>query len=286
IVKVTPSSKAVGDLALLMVQHDLADEQALLEKADQLTFPDSVIDYFSGMMGQPEGGFPKELQAKVLKGKEPITVRPGQLLPPVDWEALARELAEATGEEAGGGSREPTRELITYALYPSVYKEFLEHRRAYSDTSLLDTPVFFYGLNVGEQTAVEIEPGKTLIIKLAAIGEVQPDGTRSLWFELNGQHREVTVRDEGAESKVVQRPKAVKNDPAHIGAPMPGRILKVDAQVGQTVKRNEVLAVIEAMKMEIAVVANGPARVREILVEPGTTVEAGDLLFVVEPLGG
>ena len=332
IVKVTPSSKAVGDLALLMVQHNLADEQALLAKADELTFPDSVIDYFSGMMGQPEGGFPKELQAKVLKGREPITVRPGQLLPPVDWRALARELAEVSGDDvriggttmlrpagnpaaesaavvtvatstaaacavaadtganrvtpeaSGGEAVQPTRELITYALYPKVYKEFLEHRRAYSDTSVLDTPVFLYGLNVGEQTAVEIEPGKTLIVKLVAVGQVQPDGTRSVWFELNGQHREVTVRDEAAESRVISRPKANKNNPAHIGAPMPGRLLKVDTRLGQTVQRNEVLAVIEAMKMEIAVVANGPARIREVLVEPGVAVEAGDLLFVVDPL--
>jgi Pyruvate carboxylase len=133
---------------------------------------------------------------------------------------------------------------------------------------------------------VEIEPGKTLIIKLLGIGEARPDGTRSVWFELNGQHREVTVRDEAVESRVVTRPKAEKNNPAHIGAPMPGRMLKIDARAGQTVKRNETLGVIEAMKMEIAVMAGGPARIREVLVEPGTSVEAGDLLFVIEPLEG
>src|SRR5690606_32536378 len=125
-----------------------------------------------------------------------------------------------------------------------------------------------------------------LIIKLVGIGQVQPDGTRSVWFELNGQHREVTVRDEAAETRVVARPKAVKGDPRHVGAPMPGRILKIDVDVGQAVKRNESLGVIEAMKMEIALVANGPGRVREVLVEPGATVEAGDLLFVVEPTDG
>lgn len=310
IVKVTPSSKAVGDLALLMVQYGVGTEAELLAKADELTFPDSVVDYFSGMMGQPEGGFPKELQAKVLKGRKPVTVRPGLLLPPADWAELARELAEAVGEDGGAGpaaggepgsaaksrvpaggsageeEAPPARELISYALYPQVYKEFVEHRRAYSDTWLLDTPVFFYGLRPGQQTAVEIEPGKTLIIKLLGIGEARPDGTRSVWFELNGQHREVTVRDEAVESRVVTRPKAEKNNPAHIGAPMPGRMLKIDARAGQTVKRNETLGVIEAMKMEIAVMAGGPARIREVLVEPGTSVEAGDLLFVIEPLEG
>src|SRR5690606_3895670 len=203
----------------------------------------------------------------------------GELLPPVDWSELARELAdykgddpapgttgEATAEGTGDGGADseagPGREFISFALYPTVYKEFLAHQRTYSDTWLLDTPVFFYGLNPGEQTSVEIEPGKTLIIKLVGIGQVQPDGTGSVWFELNGQHREVTVRDEAAETLVVARPKAVKGDPRHVGAPMPGRILKIDVDVGQAVKRNESLGVIEAMKMEIALVANGPGRVR------------------------
>lgn len=321
IVKVTPSSKAVGDLALLMVQNDITDGAGLLARADELTFPDSVIDYFSGMMGQPEGGFPSELQAKVLKGQEPITVRPGELLPAVDWAELARELAELDGgaateaaaadgaasseesaktetDEAGteaDGSHEamiqpeteaqPNRHLITYALYPHVYRQYREHQRLYSDTSVLETPVFFYGLNVGEETSVDIERGKTLIVKLVGIGDVRADGTRNVWFELNGQSREVTVRDESSESDVVTRPRAVKGDPTHVGAPMPGRVLRVNATINQSVQRNEVLAVIEAMKMEVAVVASGPARVQQILIEEGATVDIGELVFVVEPIG-
>lgn len=301
IVKVTPSSKAVGDLALLMVQHDIHDETQLLARADDLTFPDSVIDYFSGMMGQPEGGFPPELQAKVLKGKEPITVRPGELLPPVDWSLLALELVgeESLVAAADEAAREltpndfdadleldvPSRELIAYALYPKVYKELQEHRRLYSDTSTLETPVFFYGLNVGEETAIEIERGKTLIVKLVGIGEVQPDGTRNIWFELNGQPREVQVRDESAKSKVEAKRKAVKGDATHVGASMPGRVVKVQVAPGDAVEQNGSLAIIEAMKMEVAVIAPEAATVREVLIQEGTTVDVGDLLFVIEPVG-
>src|SRR5690625_2120732 len=198
IVKVTPTSKAVGDLALLMVQHGIRGEADLLARADELTFPDSVIDYFSGMMGQPEGGFPKELQEKALKGRTALTVRPGETLAPVEWRTLAEQLR---GDEPGPSvPDEPDRGRISYALYPKVYKEYLEHAERYGDTSALDTPVFFYGLNVGETTSVDIERGKTLIVKLVGVGDVQADGTRNVWFELNGQSREVQVRDEAAES--------------------------------------------------------------------------------------
>lgn len=288
IVKVTPSSKAVGDLALLMVQHDIEGEEDLLARADELTFPDAVVDYFSGMMGQPEGGFPEELQRKVLRGRRPLAVRPGETLPPVDWRQLARELAPESDDEEGGEGAKPTpseigpnRELISYGLYPQVYKDFLEHRERYGDTSALDTPVFFYGLQAGETTAVDIEPGKTLIVKLVTVGDVEADGTRNLWFELNGQSREVAVRDEAAEDLVVRRPRAVVGDRTHVAAPMPGKILHVHVAPGDEAGRDDPLAVIEAMKMEVAVAPPSPGRVARVLVEPGDAVEAGDLLFVM-----
>lgn len=284
IVKVTPSSKAVGDLALLMVQNDIEDEAELLARADDMTFPDAVIDYFSGMMGQPEGGFPEELQAKVLKDRKALSIRPGETLAPVDWAALRQEL---DGPDAVTAAPvDPDRSLISYALYPKVFTEYREHRELYADTSSLATPVFFYGLDVGETTSVEIERGKTLIVKLVAIGDVQADGTRSMWFELNGQTREVRVRDMSVTSSVAERPRATPGDPTHVGAPMPGTVLTVHGVVGAVVGRNEPLAVIEAMKMEVAVAPSAPGRVAQVLVGAGETVDAGDLLFVIEPGNG
>src|SRR5690606_38353925 len=184
IVKVTPSSKAVGDLALFMVQNDLTEE-TLLERADELDFPDSVVAFFQGMMGQPMGGFPKELQRKVLKGREAITCRPGALLDPVDFDAVRASLEE----ESGPGISH--RDVLSAVLYPQVFKSFMEHRAAFSDTSVIDTPTFFYGLTLGEETRIEMEPGKTLVVKLTAVGELLEDGTRTVYFELNGQPREV-----------------------------------------------------------------------------------------------
>jgi len=276
IVKVTPSSKAVGDLALFMVQNDL-DPETLLARAEELTFPDSVVAFFSGMMGQPMGGFPKELQKKVLKGREPITCRPGELLEPVDLDQVQKEL------EAEFGMEFKRRDAISAVLYPAVFRTFVQHRIEYSDTSVMDTPTFCYGLRLGEETRIEMEPGKTLVVKLTAVGELLEDGTRTVHFELNGQPREVRVADESAKVKQVQRPKAERRNPRHIGASMPGVILEVLVAPGEPVAKGQPLIVAEAMKVEQTVQAPRAGTVTEVLVKVGDTVQPGDLLVVIEP---
>lgn len=276
VVKVTPSSKAVGDLALFMVQNDLTEE-SVVSKGRSLTFPDSVIDFFSGLMGQPAGGFPKPMQEVVLKGKEAITVRPGELLEAVDWDETAKTLEQRVGRPVS------RRECVTYALYPKVFLDFIDHQRQYSDVSVIDTPTFFYGLEPGDETEVEIEEGKRLIVKLTAIGELLDDGTRAVHFELNGQPREVRVRDESAAVKVQAREKADPDDPTHVGASMPGVILKMFVESGDRVEKGESLLVAEAMKMETSVQAPQSGVVERLAVKEGDRVDGGDLLLVIAP---
>lgn len=273
IVKVTPSSKVVGDLALFMVKNNLT-EQDIYERGETLTFPDSVVGFFEGMLGQPPGGFPEKLQKLVLKGREPITCRPGELLEPVDFESNRDYLEKKLGRKI------LDRDLASHALYPTVFEEFCLHRDRYSDTSVIDTPTFFYGLRLGEETAVEIERGKMLIVKLTAIGELLPDGSRVIYFELNGQPREVRVPDESATATVRVRPKAEPGNPAHLGAPMPGKVLKVSVRPGARVKKGQQLLVTEAMKMETTIQAPDDGIVEKIVVTEGEMVEAGDLLVI------
>ena len=276
VVKVTPSSKAVGDLALFMVQNDL-NEENILTKGEHLTFPDSVIDFFAGMMGQPVGGFPEELQKVVLKDRNPITCRPGELLEPVDWDAVRAEVSKLLGREA------TQREALSYVLYPKAFKDYVAHVREYTDTSVIDTPTFFYGMNPGDETQVEIEPGKTLVIRLNAIGRLQEDGTRTLHFELNGQPRQIRVIDESCAVEIETREKADENNPSHIGASMPGTVLDILVKPGQTVAKGQALLVVEAMKMETTVHAPMKGKVERIAVEAGDVVAAGDLLLVIAP---
>lgn len=275
LIKVTPSSKAVGDFALFMVQNDLTPE-TLLQRAPELDFPQSVVEMLRGMLGQPPYGFPPDLQRAVLKGREPIRERPGALLPPVELGAQAAKLAQYMG-------RQPTeRETIAFVLYPDVFLAFHKHREEYGDTACLDTPTFFYGLRLGETAAVEIEPGKTLIIKLTAVGEALPDGTRMVWFELNGTPREVRVRDSRITPATASRPKAERGDWRQIGAAMPGKVVKVLTAVGDSVKKGEQLLLLEAMKMETVVTAPRDGKVAQVLVRPGDPVAGGDLLLRLE----
>ncbi|AMX84161.1 pyruvate carboxylase [Geobacillus subterraneus] len=272
IVKVTPSSKVVGDMALYMVQNNLT-EQDIFERGETLNFPDSVVELFEGYLGQPHGGFPKELQRIILKGREPITVRPGELLEPVDFEQIKRELYDKL-------SREVTDfDVIAYALYPKVFLEYAETVEKYGDVSVLDTPTFLYGMRLGEEIEVEIERGKTLIVKLVSIGQPQADGTRVVYFELNGQPREVVIRDESIKAAVVERIKADRTNPNHIAATMPGTVVKVLVEKGEKVDKGDHLMVTEAMKMETTVQAPFAGVVKDIYVKSGDAIQAGDLLI-------
>jgi pyruvate carboxylase len=273
IVKVTPSSKVVGDMAMFLVKNNLQPADVFTSK-EELAFPESVVGMFKGMLGQPYQGWPQELQKIILKGEEPITCRPGELLEPVDFDEERLLLEEKLGH------RVDDRALVSNILYPHVFPEFDRHRQDYSDTSVIPTPIFFYGLEPGQETSLDIEPGKTLIIKLNAIGKVQKDGTRAVYFELNGNARSVTVRDQSVQTDETVREKADKGNSKHVGAPMPGKVLKVNVKSGDEVKTGDVLMVTEAMKMETNIKAKEDGKVSEVKFKEGEKVEKEDLLIV------
>ncbi len=271
LVKVTPSSKVVGDLAIFMVQNELTPEN-IVEKGKNLSFPDSVVSYFKGMMGQPAWGFPEDIQKVVLKGEEPITCRPGELLPPVDFDALREKISKFSPNP-------DMRSLISYAMYPKVYEDYLRHRKDYGYIMRMGSHVFFNGMAMGETNKISIEEGKTLVIKYLGLGDSYDDGTREVRFELNGSRREIRVPDPQTTSKAVQVQLADQTDKSQIGSSIPGMVSKVMVKVGDTVKENQVVAVVEAMKMETSVVAGMDGVVKEVLVTPGKTVKAGELLI-------
>ncbi|MGD9694625.1 MAG: pyruvate carboxylase [Thermoleophilia bacterium] len=274
IVKVTPSSKVVGDLAVFMITNDLTPDQ-ILDPEHEIAFPDSVVEFFHGDLGQPYGGFPAALQAKVLRGATPLSVRPGEVLAPADLDA---ERAEA---ERIVRRRITDRELASYLMYPKVFTDFAEHQRLYGDVSVLPTPVFFYGLSRDDELFVDIERGKTLVIRFLAVGEADEDGRRTIFFELNGQPREVKVVDRSLTPSGPGRRLADEGDPGHVPAPMPGLVVAVTVQVGERVAKGDRLLSIEAMKMETGVFAERDGVVQEILVAAGTQVETKQLLMVV-----
>jgi pyruvate carboxylase len=272
--KVTPSSKVVGDMAIWMVKQGL-DARAVTERAGELTFPESVIDYMRGSLGQPPGGFPEPLRTKILKGAATIEGRPGASMPPYDWAKSKQEVEALAGMEVA------RRDLVSYALYPKVMREYMEHRALHGDTSVLPTPAFFYGLRVGEEAWIDIEPGKTLIVKLLSIGEIEPDGARVLTFEVNGQSRQMRVADDSAKVTGPKRRRA-SGKPGEVGAPMPGRVIDLVTKVGEHVKAGQKLLVTEAMKLETVIKAPLSGLVREIVAGAGESVEAGDLLVLIE----
>ena len=272
IVKVTPSSKMVGDLAIFMVQNDLTPEN-IVEKGAALSYPDSVVSYFKGMMGQPAWGFPKDLQKIVLKGEEPISVRPGALLPPADFEDAKEHLRKVCGYEPS------ERDVISWLTYPKVLEDYFKNRAEYGYITRLGSHVYFHGLAVGETNRVNIEDGKTLVIKYLGLGDANEDGTRVVQFELNGMRREINVQDKHAKASVHAVEKADPDDVMQVGASIPGAVSKVLVKKGDAVKENDVLLIIEAMKMETSVVARADGVVSDIKVEAGDSVVAGQLLM-------
>jgi len=275
IVKVTPTSKAVGDMALFMIANDLTPDD-VLDSSRELAFPQSVIDLVSGRMGQTPGGFPEEVRDRVLRGEEPIDGRPGESLPAADFAAAAEKLKPVL-------DRDPLpREVVSHLLYPKVFGDFAAHTVKYGDTSVLPTPVFLAGLEPGEEIAADIERGKTLIIKFLATGEPHVDGSRTVFFELNGQPREVSVQDHSMEPELPERPKADPSDPKQVAANMPGMVVVVSVQPGDTVAKGQKLFTLEAMKMQTTITSELSGKVKDVLVKPGMQVDTGDLLTVIE----
>jgi pyruvate carboxylase len=275
IVKVTPTSKVVGDLALLMVTSGLTREQVLDPDTD-VAFPESVVQFFRGDLGQPQGGFPTKLQSKVLKGQRPLSERPGARLPPADLEA-----ARAHMQQAAPWRQVSDEDLASYLMYPKVWLGYAQDRKQYGDVGILPTPVFFYGMEPGQEMSVDLERGKTLIVRFVAVSDVHEDGSRTVFFELNGQPREVRVPDRSQVAKHPPQRKAEPANPRHVGAPMPGTVATISAVVGRRVVRGEALATLEAMKMETAVRAEVDGEVAEVLARPGQQVDAKDLLVVL-----
>ena len=274
IVKVTPSSKMVGDMAIFMTQNGLTPEN-IVEKGEGLAFPDSAVSYFSGMMGQPAGGFPKDLQKVVLKGKEPITCRPGELLPPVDFEAKKKEMQSFDPNPSW-------RAVLSYCLYPKVVEDYVKQQKEYGYIMRLGSHVFFHGLAVGETNKVNIADGKTLVIKYLGLGEVDKEGMRTVSFELNGIRRDVQVPDEAAQKSIVKVPMADPEDKSQVGASIPGAVSKVSVKVGDRVEKNQTLVTIEAMKMETAITARMDGTVASIEIKEGDTVKGGQLLLTIQ----
>jgi pyruvate carboxylase len=272
IIKVTPTSKVVGDMALFMVANNLRSAD-ILDGSRELAFPESVVEFFEGRLGPPPGGFPEELQKRVLRGKRPLEGRPGASLPPADFAAARQELERQANRAVSD------REVVSYLLYPRVLPDFLAHQARYSDTSVLPTPVFFHGMQPNEEVAIDIERGKTLIVKLLTVGDPRSDGTRIVFFELNGQPREVVVQDRTLTRQLPARQKAERGNPLHVGAPMPGVVVRVAVSAGQRVQSGQRLFTLEAMKMETTIHAEREGTVAEVLVQPGGQVEAGDLLL-------
>ncbi len=275
IVKVTPSSKVVGDMALMMVTQGLTSAD-VLDPRQEISFPASVVEMLRGDLGQPPGGWPTELQAKVLKGAAPSTARPGSLLGEAD---LAAERANA---EKLAGRQIDDNELASFLMYPKVFTDFAAAERKYGPVSALPTPVYFYGMQAGEETSVTIERGKTLVVRLQAVGETDDEGQVRVFFELNGQPRMVKVPNRAVAGTRPARRKAEEGNDAHVAAPMPGAIATVAVRPGQHVKAGDVLLTIEAMKMETALHALRDGTVDEVLVTPGQPVDAKDLLVIVE----
>ena len=274
IIKVTPSSKVVGDMTLYMVQNNLT-EKDIYEKGDVLDFPQSVVEFFEGRLGTPYQGFPEELQKIILKGAKPITVRPGAVLPPTDFEHIRHELSEM-------GAQTTDEDISAYCLYPKVYQDYNKFVKDFGDVSVLDTPTFFFGMKRGEEIQVTIEKGKTLIIKMNGFSEPDEDGNRIVLFEFNGQPRSIKVHDKHAKTTGVVRRKADESNPGEIGATLSGSVVKILVKNGQSVAKGEPLIVTEAMKMETTITAPMDGIVEEILVREGSRIESGDCLLRIE----
>ena len=276
IVKVTPSSKVVGDMALMMVSQGLTRAE-VEDPATDVAFPESVVDMMRGALGQPPGGWPKAIQKKILKGEKPSKDRPGEKLKPVDFDAERAALSEQLGGRDIDGE-----DLNGYLMYPKVFTDYAERHAIYGPVRTLPTRTFFYGMEPGEEIEAEIDPGKSLVIRMQAEGETNDAGEAKVFFELNGQPRVIRVPNRKSGSAAAKMPKAEVGNPDHIGAPMPGVVASIAAVVGKEVKEGDLLLTIEAMKMETGIHAERDAVIKAVHVVPGGQIDAKDLLVELE----
>ena len=277
IVKVTPSSKVVGDMALFLIQHGMSvNEFENLPVTHSLSIPNSVVEMFEGSLGEPEGGWPKKIARVILHGAKPRRGRPGARLAPIDFDETRALIEKKTGQKS------TETDLVSYVMYPDVFLKFARARATYGDLTVLPSPAFFYGIRQGDEVPLELEPGKTLVVKFLTIGDPHHDGSRTVFFELNGQPREVNVRDRKLKVEVQANPKADPANPGHVGAPIPGAVTSIAVELNQEVRKGDKLLVMEAMKMQTTVYAPVGGRVIERLVHVGQTVEPKDLLVAIE----
>ena len=273
IVKVTPSSKVIGDFAIFMQKNGLTKDN-IFEKGKDLSYPESAVEYFRGLIGQPDGGFPEELSKIILKDQKPINGRAGELLPPADFDKMGEELMSKFNFD-----KVNMRNILSSALYPKVYDEYCAHLQHYNDVSRLDSHVYFYGLKKGEETVLRIGEGKAITIKYIDMSEPDEDGYRNLTFEINGIMREVRILDKSREVKSDRKLKADKNNPAHLGSTIPGTVSKIFVKEGDVVEKNKVLMTVEAMKMETSVLSKVNGIVDKIYVHEGSAVSQEQLLI-------
>jgi pyruvate carboxylase len=276
IVKVTPSSKVVGDMAIFLVTRGMTvAEFERLDENHTLTLPNSVIEMFQGALGIPKGGWPKKIQKIILKGAKPSHGRPGAQMKPVDFaetgEVLEKKIARKPSQD----------EILSYLMYPDVFLKFAKATNNYGDVDVIPTPQFFYGMKTGEEISVEIETGKTLVLKYLTTSEPRPDAHRTVFFELNGQPREAHVRDASIQAREAEKQKADPNEPGQVGAPTPGMVAAVAVELNQPVKKGDRLATLEAMKMQTTIYAPVDGRVTQKLAHPGQIVDAKELMFVI-----
>ena len=275
IIKVTPSSKVVGDMALFMISNDLSVED-VFDPNKEIIFPKSVVEFFSGNLGQPYGGFPKELQKKILKDIKPLSVRPGSTMPKVNLEKEKKELNNKINRNVSN------QDLASYLMYPKVFLDFFEYQNQFGDFSFLSTPLFFYGPEADQEFTLNIEKGKSLIVRYLTKGGIKKDGKRSVFFEINGQPRTIEIKDQQATNLVKTRKKANVNNSSEIGSPFTGQVSEIFVKVKDPVIKGDKLIVIEAMKMESAIHAEHDGTIKHLEVKTGENVEAKDLLLIIE----
>jgi pyruvate carboxylase len=278
LIKVTPSSKVVGDMAIFMVTNHLTTHD-VMERGHEISFPDSVVNFFKGDLGQPLGGFPKDLQKIILKNVVPFTNRPNEHLKPVNF---TEEFSSFKRKFQKGFTRTiELEDFLSYMLYPKVFEQAHENYKKYGNISLIPTKNFFYGMKLREEILIELEPGKTVIIKLLSISIPNEDGIRTIFFKVNGENRSVDILDKSLHIIKEENVKTDLANPLEIGAPLQGSLYKIFVKEGQEVKKNEPLFVIEAMKMENTVAATRNGVVAIITLKAGSMVTKDDLVLTL-----